>query len=151
MERLIELWPRWNPSWNFRCGVPRTWHSAGRGRGRSPSKGGWIWKGRTCFTRWWGQGHPSQSRTNTNCCSWFEPAPRSWAKPRCCWTSNDLDCFALVNNAFRSPPIDLPPPAWNSRAKNRIQVDQVEVLGSFGHRTIVRDNAQSRGSKFALA
>lgn len=89
---------RWNQSWNFLCGVPRTWHSAGRERGRSPSKGGWIWKGRTCFTRWWGQGHLSQSRTNTNCCSWFEPVPRSWAKLRCYWTSNDLDCFAALVN-----------------------------------------------------
>lgn len=89
---------RWNQSWNFLCGVQRTWHSAGRERGRSPSKGGWIWKGRTCFTRWWGQGHLSQSRTNTNCCSWFEPVPRSWAKLRCYWTSNDLDCFAALVN-----------------------------------------------------
>lgn len=89
---------RWNPSWNFLCGAPRTWHSAGRERGRSPSKGGWIWKGRTCFTRWWGQGHLSQSRTNTNCCSWFEPVQRSWAKLRCYWTSNDPDCFAALVN-----------------------------------------------------
>lgn len=89
---------RWNPSWNFLCGAPRTWHSAGRERGRLPSKGGWIWKGRTCFTRWWGQGHLSQSRTNTNCCSWFEPVQRSWAKLRCYWTSNDPDCFAALVN-----------------------------------------------------
>lgn len=89
---------RWNPSWNFLCGAPRTWHSAGRERGRSPSKGGWIWKGRTCFTRWWGQGHLSQSRTNTNCCSWFEPVQRSWEKLRCYWTSNDPDCFAALVN-----------------------------------------------------